>query len=229
MNKKTVNCVLGLLFMSLVNKASAEVVNVSFQGVFPQYFLDGGGFLSRAGVNGGDILAGNFSYDTNATPWAGVDQYWPLSYSFSIGADKVSFNWSQGGNGIIVNNDTSFGDYVALGLYGNLINQATNETWGINTWQWVADRTKSILTNSSLADSLVLAALIDPSANPGYESFFRINSNGIDFTLIGHSWSIQEVGNVPIPGTFWLFVTAIVPFIGRRASKDFYQKWWQRS
>ena len=179
----------------------SSIIEVTFMGSISIYEDDG--FLFRAGVVNGDLVLGTFTYYTAETPWSSsIDsaQYWPIQYYYTIGGNKVHFKFSSGGNGLVLRNNwgpDGEDSFTAGGLYGTFTNLTTNETHGGSAYGWIYDNTGTVLTSTALPDIDTLTTLINPTTNPGYESFFRNNSGGIDFTLSNYTWAARIA---PIPG-----------------------------
>lgn len=172
-----------------VTCAGSEVITVQFSGTI-NVIQDGDGFLAGAGVVNGDLVEGHFSYDTATPPTnesTGLSQYWPNDYSFTIGGNKVSYEWPTGccGSGIVIRDSFStIGDMFQILLSGDLVNTATGETHNINsTNSWVADNTGTTWDGTALPTFDVLTNLIDPALNPSYQSFARMQGTNLDYTV----------------------------------------------
>lgn len=200
----------GSVLMTLASGlAHAELISVQFSGtIFVAQDTDG--FLTSAGVVNGDLVDGQFSYDTASAPWGNPSparsQYWPIDYSFTIGENKVSFDWTSGGSGIVINdNFSNLGDMFTTSLSGNLVNTATQATHNISTTNsWVANSTGAAWVGSALPTYAVLTNFINPT-NQGYQSFSRMQGTNLDYSVRNFTMQAQLIepptAAAPIPAT----------------------------
>lgn len=198
--------------------ALAEIVTVDFSGTInPNWTRDTTGFFARAGVVGGDILRGSFSYDTSATPvssWSGGSgeawaSYYPSApthasgFFWTIGNSKVAANAGVGAQiGILTSSSTPWHWMMNLQAAGDMVNTATGERFsGTTSWGWIADRDTTQVSmlglGVNLPTSSMLQLLANPAMNLGYESFFRDNNMGsnnvgLDFELTNYSWTVSS-------------------------------------
>lgn len=204
-------CATTTLLALLASPANSEVITVEFSGeMFFAPQNDSDGFLARAGVVNGDRVEGRFTYDTEtpaSNTSAGLSQYYPSpnDYSFTIGGNKAYFEWNGGGSGIAIrDNFSSIGDMFTTSYSGNLVNSTTGETSALNTTNsWIADNTGTTWSGTALPTLDVLTNLIDPTLNPGYQSFSRMQGTFLDFRVLNFTMSASlgslDQSNEPLP------------------------------
>lgn len=167
------------IILGVPRPAAAATIHVDFTAVVSG-FDDHSGFFGRAGVVAGDVVSGSFYYSVGDAPiWSYLDmraQYLAYDFRLSIGSGKVAFDSSHGTITVDDNLHGYNSDFFGFSAGGHLRNPSNGETvYFPGGAMWVRDRTQTTLASAALPDLATLQRLADSTANPGYDSFFRIN------------------------------------------------------